>query len=408
LLNQASGVINRMSEKLIIKNFGPIKDVELELKKFNVIIGENATGKSTVAKILAMCRYFSYILENSWSNQSFRDGLYNRGLAEFFSVDSYIYYECPHYDFEIQCTKEVTRHQDEDGAHVDEEEFFLSTLKPKSADFKKLLEELDSIKPKQDGAFDLSFVGWTIPTSFFLNDVSKVLDNPFYLPTERGLQSIFSLGKSSIPNISDSLFNQFAELDSIARNFKNDTIIEPLEITYKNVDGRGYFKKEGQHDFLSLYNGASGYKSAIPIVLVIKYYKDLRKKVKTFLIEEPELNLFPKAQQALINYLVANTVSFGNSLLLTTHSPYILTSLSNLMYAYQAGQNYESEINRIVDKKYWVNPADVSAYMMLPNGECESILDREGLIKTEKIDGISGVLNKEFNEMFDIELAIKK
>ena len=78
------------------------------------------------------------------------------------------------------------------------------------------------------------------------------------------------------------------------------------------------------------------------------------------------------------------------------------------MFAYQTGQNYESEINKIIEKKYWINPKDVSAYMMLPNGECESILDREGLIKTEKIDGISGVLNKEFNEMFDIELAIKK
>ncbi len=401
-----------MSEKLIIKNFGPIKEVELELKKFNVIIGENATGKSTVAKILAMCRYFSYILENSWKNQSFRDGLYDRGLAEFISEDSYVYYECFHYDFEIQCTKEVMHHQDEDGVYKEEEEFFLSTLKSKSTDFEKLLEELDSIKPKEnrtfDSSFDLTFEGWNIPTSFFLNDVSKVLDNPFYLPTERGLQSIFSLGKSSISNISDSLFNQFAELDSIARNFKNDTIIEPLEITYKNVEGKGLFKKEGQHEFLSLYNGASGYKSAIPIVLVVKYYNEVKKKKKTFIVEEPELNLFPNIQKRLVNYLSQDGMNLGHTILLTTHSPYILTSLNNLMFAYQSGQNNEEEINQIIDKKYWVNPADVSAYMMLSNGECESILDREGLIKTEKIDSVSGVLNKEFNEMFDIELAIKK
>ena len=46
--------------------------------------------------------------------------------------------------------------------------------------------------------------------------------------------------------------------------------------------------------------------------------------------------------------------------------------------------------------------------MMLPNGECESIIDKEGLIKTEKLDSVSVVLNKEFNEIFDIELAIKK
>ena len=78
------------------------------------------------------------------------------------------------------------------------------------------------------------------------------------------------------------------------------------------------------------------------------------------------------------------------------------------MFAYQTGQSNGEDIDKIIDKKYWVNPADVSAYMMFPNGECKSIIDREGLIKTEKIDNISQILNKEFNEMFDIELAVKK
>ena len=399
-----------MSEKLIIRNFGPIKEVELDLKKFNVIIGENATGKSIVAKILGMCRYFSYIINNYSTEQPFKEGLQARGLNEFINKNTYIKYECIHYDFEIKRDKETVPNRDEeDGSYYDHEvEFFSSRLKKKSDEFKKLIEELDSIKPKQDGEYNLSFLDWNIPTSFFLNDVSKVLDNPFYLPTERGLQSIFSLGKNSIANISDSLFNQLAELDSIARNFKNETVIEPLEITYKNVDGRGYFKKEGQHDFLSLYNGASGYKSAIPIVLVVKYYNELKKKKKTFIVEEPELNLFPSIQKELVNYLAKEAKNFGNTILLTTHSPYILTSLNNLMFAYQTGQSNGEDIDKIIDKKYWVNPADVSAYMMFPNGECKSIIDREGLIKTEKIDNISQILNKEFNEMFDIELAVKK
>ncbi len=393
-----------MSEILHIKNFGPIKDVKLELKKFNVIIGENATGKSTVSKILAMCRYFSYILENSWTNQSFRDGLYDRGLAEFISEDSYVFYQCHHYDFEIQCIKEVTYHQDEDGeVYDDEEEFFLSTLKAKSLEFKKLLEELESIKPKKDGELNLSFLAWTIPTSFFLNDVSKVLDNPFYLPTERGLQSIFSLGKSSISNISDSLFNQFAELDSILRNFKNDTIIEPLKITYKNVDGRGYFKKEGQHDFLSLYNGASGYKTAIPIVLIIKYYNELKKKKKTFIIEEPELNLFPKAQQELVNYLVANTMSVGSQALLTTHSPYILTALNNLIYAYEVGKLNKGKVEKLVDSKYWISPNEVSVYL-LKDGNAESIMDTEEMtIRVETIDEASDEINLIYAKLGEIK-----
>ncbi len=41
-----------MEETLIIKNFGPIESVELKLKRFTILIGEQATGKSTVAKVL--------------------------------------------------------------------------------------------------------------------------------------------------------------------------------------------------------------------------------------------------------------------------------------------------------------------------------------------------------------------
>ncbi|MEJ7682232.1 MAG: AAA family ATPase [Segetibacter sp.] len=245
-----------------------------------------------------------------------------------------------------------------------------------------------------------------MPTSFFQNDVAAVLDNPFYVPTERGLQSIFSLGKNSIQNLSDALFNQLAQLDQIARLFKNETKIEPLGISYKNENGKGYIKKDTDDKFYSLFNAASGYQSTIPIVLLVKYYSEIRKKLKTFIIEEPELNLFPTAQNKLMQYLVDKTMNYGNNMLLTTHSPYILTSLNNLTYAYKVGQLFNDEAEKIIDKKYWINPNDVSVYMMLSNGECEDIFDREeGLIKAEKIDGVTNILNEQFSSLLNLQFA---
>ncbi len=272
-------------------------------------------------------------------------------------------------------------------------------LNPISKKFESLLEELNTIKPKDS----LQLQNWHVPTSFFQNDVSRVMDNPFYLPTERGLQSIFSLGKNSIQNISDSLFNQFANLDLIARNFVGETVIEPLNITYKNVDGKGYIKKNSEDEFYSLYNGASGYKSTIPIILVIKYYNEIRKKNKTFLIEEPEVNLFPKVQQELINYLVAETVNKNSQAILTTHSPYTLTSINNLMYAYEVGKINGTEVESKIPKKYWLNPNDVSVYQLLTNGTCENIMDEElKQIKVEKIDEISEVLSTQWHQLADL------
>lgn len=395
-----------MSEKLIIRNFGPIKDIELELKKFNVIIGENATGKSTVAKVLAVCKYFSYIkgtnVIEAQNRSCFLRGLVSWGLEEFLKDDSYIYYECKDYSIEVK------------NENIEKNKYplttFIPTLKPLSKEFKSLLNELDKIMPSQENP-DSTRLMWTAPTSFFQNDVAAVLDNPFYLPTERGLQSIFSLGKSSIQNISDSLFNQFANLDLIAKNFKNETIIEPLRISYKNIDGRGYIKKDNEEKFYSLYNGASGYQSGIPVVLVIKYYNDLRKKKKTFLIEEPELNLFPSAQKELINYLIQDGINNGNTFLLTTHSPYILTSLNNLMYAFEIGQKEPEEANKIINKNYWINPKEVSAYRLLSDGTSgktsKNIIssDEDGtLIRAEEIDEVSTQLNKEFDKLISLEI----
>lgn len=405
-----------MNEKLIIKNFGPIKSVELELSRFNVLIGENATGKSTVAKVLAVCRYFSYIkwdgsFEIPSPNEShFSLGLAAWGLSEFIKAESFIFYECQHYSLIVENKKINFPEYDSENDKVTEIliPVFSETLKPLSTEFNHLLSELENLKPKPNNGYGYEDPFWRVPISFYQNNVAKVMDNPFYLPTERGLQSIFSLGKSSIQNISDSLFNQFARIDQVARLFKNETSIEPLDITYKNDNGKGYIRKNNEDKFFSLFSAASGYQSTIPIILVIKYYTELRKKDKTFIIEEPELNLFPVAQNRLMQYLVDKIMNYRNSILVTTHSPYILTSLNNLMYAYQVGQKYQQETNAIIEKKYWINPDDVSAYMLLPNGTCEEILDREEkLIRAEKIDGVSGFLNEQFDALLNIELVPK-
>lgn len=396
-----------MSEKLIIRNFGPIKDVELELKKFNVIIGENATGKSTIAKVLAICRYFSYISnQHLITKNPFELGLIEWGLGEYIKAGSYFYYENLHYKFEATCEKIELSHKVENQS-TNPYDFlgFFVTLEPLSSDFSYLLDQLHDVQSKNLKS-NSDFPNLYIPPSFFQNYVAHVLDNPFYLPTERGLQSIFSLGKSSISNISDSLYNQFAKMDMISKNFKTEEDIIPLAISYKNIDGVPLIKKHDEEQFYSLSNGASGYQSAIPIVLVFEYYIEKIKKTKTFIIEEPELNLFPITQQRLVTYLVEKTVQHHNTTLITTHSPYILTSLNNLMFAYEVGRN-NNEVSNLIEEKSWINPDDVCAYL-LRNGNIESLIDSElKQIKVEKIDEISEVLSKQWHELADLNYAAK-
>ena len=403
-----------MKEKLIIRNFGPIKDVELDLGRFNILIGEQATGKSTVAKVLAVCRYFSYIVEGDPSihYDVFKDGLLAWGLSEYIKSDTYISYACTHYSLIYDCFTYIETQGNEWDDSVAEYELseFSFNLTPISPEFKNLLNELEKIRPKEEdfenkesAEYDFRFIDW-IPTSFFQNDVAKVIDNPFYLPTQRGLQSIFSIGKTSINNLSDSLFNQLAKMDGIARHFIKETYLEPLDIYYKNVRGNGYVRKAKETEYYSLFNAASGYQSIIPVVLTIKYYTEIKKKNKIFLIEEPEQNLFPTAQNKVMQYLVEKGVNDDNSVLLATQSPYILTALNNMMFAYQVGQINEEKTSTIIEKKYWIDHNDVSAYMMKPDGTAENIMDEESMqIKGERIDEVSGKFNKDYDDMLDIK-----
>ncbi|KUK57770.1 MAG: hypothetical protein XD81_1399 [Bacteroidetes bacterium 38_7] len=43
--------------RITVRNVGPIKDAQLELKKINILIGQQSTGKSTLAKIACYCSW---------------------------------------------------------------------------------------------------------------------------------------------------------------------------------------------------------------------------------------------------------------------------------------------------------------------------------------------------------------
>lgn len=396
-----------MKEKLIIQNFGPIKSVDLDLGKMTVLIGEQATGKSTIAKVLAVCRYFSYIFNTDFrnnNNNSFVEGLEIWGLKEFINTNSFINYKCN--DYEIVAKYEGNDFENSNEKVVLNYDMFILKLKNESDNFKLLVEFTEThLSPLFGNEEDIENIDdlWKMPTGFYQNQVSKVMNNPFYLPTERGLQSIFSLGKNSIQNISDSLFNQFARLDQIARVFKNETSIEPLNISYKNVDGKGFIKKDNDNNFHSLYNAASGYQSTIPVVLLIKYYAEFKKKKKTFIIEEPEISLFPAAQKKLMTFFTKNINENGHKFIIETHSPYFLSAINDLLIAYKKGQKNQAEVEKIVKKESWLNPNDLSVYQ-LKDGKSFDIFDKKtGLISDNIIDEVSDEMNDVFDELLNID-----
>lgn len=385
-----------MKERLVIKNFGPIKSVDLELGKMTILIGEQATGKSTIAKVLAMCRYFSYIAspDEKYSGQNFNKGLTDWDLENYLNDESHIIYENDDYKFEFN----YFSHK------LDDEIEYISgnsKLTPISDRFLKLYSEYKSLYQQVEKELEIFADFWEPNENFYRLNVKKVMDNPLFLPVERILQAI-SFNKDLL--ISEAVQDELRKLNRITRAYNKEVDIQPLSLKFKNENGLSYVKKKNDSRFYLLHSGASGYQSSIPIVLSIKYYTEIEKRKRTFIIEEPEINLFPNTQKKLFEFLVENINVNDHNVLIPTHSPYFLSAANDLLMAYKKGQAFPKEVKGLkIPEKHWLNPKDISVYE-LKGGNAKSIINKEtGLITDNIIDDVSDEMNDQFDRILDIE-----
>lgn len=87
-----------------------------------------------------------------------------------------------------------------------------------------------------------------------------------------------------------------------------------------------------------------------------------------------------------------------------THSPYVLSTLNILLYAYKIGNlNHEAkkQVIELIPQSQWINPDKFSAYY-LEDGVARNIKGRTGLISENDIDDISDDIASEFEELLEI------
>jgi energy-coupling factor transporter ATP-binding protein EcfA2 len=122
-------------------------------------------------------------------------------------------------------------------------------------------------------------------------------------------------------------------------------------------------------------------------------------------IEEPESHLFPEGQRNMMHALTLFANHSKNQLMLTTHSPYILTPLSNLLYAFNLGQDEtkRKDVSKIIDPDLWIDPKRFECYYV-DNGTIESMVDREtNIINLDKLDMASTYGNEELDKLLELE-----
>lgn len=434
--------------KLIVKNFGPLQDIEIEVREMVTFIGAQASGKSTLAKLLSILEDEHF---RKFDNNSFEYELKKYNIFSYLNNKTHIFYESfshkklPVFNFEHKeekstkfsilrkfNLKKTTLHSSD---YNENTLIFIDLIKTtinqhkliKDSSFNKIFEE-----NKQITEFNKIFKNKANVNNDDIDKILRILNkdklienynllfnkiiNSFpnifqfdsiYIPSERNFLHLIAENTLGLINnniqIPKHLLNVGQEYEKAIHTIKE----LPLTIIDKNFkyrrEGKTSYIYHNETEKVDLLESASGLQSVIPILLLVEYSKSLKEKYNfNFVVEEPELNLYPKAQHELIKYLIKNCLFERKNLILTTHSPFVLASINNLLLAFDKGKTKPTEVNKIIKKESWLNPKNFIAYE-LKNGKAKKIMDDKlGQIKENMIDGVSDAFSDEFDKLLDV------
>ncbi len=363
--------------KIRIKNFGPIKEGYkenegwLDIKKVTVFIGNQGSGKSTVAKLISTF---------SWIEKALVRGDYNKKWLE---------------------RKNKLKNQ------------FLNYHRLEN--YFKINGIDHSIIEYRGDAFNINYQNGTVSIEEVKNNAYP-LPQIMYVPAERNFIAYVKTPKE-LKLSSASLKEFLTEFDNAKEDLKGllTLPVNKTEIEYDKLNNTLNLKGEGYK--LKLTEASSGFQSLVPLYLVSHYLAhsvkkqsesnkepmsseemqrfkkgveeiwkndsltDEQKRIalsvlsskfnKTAfinIVEEPEQNLYPASQQKMLYSLLEfNNMNKGNKLIITTHSPYLINYLTLAVKAHFIKNNLKEAItqerlNKIVPLKSTLKDDDLAIY----------------------------------------------
>lgn len=431
--------VERIAEMAYIKiaNLGPIDSCEMEINDFTVLTGQQASGKSTVAKAIYFCRTikndikdeilkYKHSVNEEKISQLIYSRLRNKFLQIFgtsFAMDDKMqleYYYNSDTFVKISLTKYIK----------------LGIINNKFVKFKfssdifsfinnnnsKEIADSD-IKSKLNSLFHDNYDPIFIPAGRSLITIlTSQLNYLFASMDDEQKRSIDYCTQKYIeyilkikPMFSEGLIG-LAQNKLYEVNNGYDSMVEYIEVEQK-MEGLISRILKGNYVFANgeerLYldddkyvkiNFASSGQQETVWLLNILFYLMINRTKAYIILEEPEAHLYPDAQNE-ISKILALMTNCGCQFLITTHSPYILGALNNLIYADYVASKTENKdaVEELVATDFRIK--NCTAYKV-QNGQLESCIEDtpERLIINEVIDGASIDINNLYNSLFDIEM----
>ncbi len=411
--------------RIKIKNFGPVReggqtnDGWIDIKKVTVFIGNQGSGKSTVAKLISTFMWIEKALvrgdyDKKWFER--KNNLKNQYL-NYHRLENYLKnsgVDKTVIEYEGDAFSIVYRNDSLVIKEVHNEEYLLPQimyvpaernfityvktpreLKISSESLKEFLTEFDNAKNEIKGLIHLPINNIDIEYDK-LNDTLNLEGEGYRVKlteASSGFQSLVPL---------------FLVSGYLANSVRRQS--ETNKETMSSEEMQRF--KKGVEDIWNNNNLTDEQKRVALSVLSAKFNKTAFINI----VEEPEQNLFPSSQwQMLQSLLKYNSMNKGNKLIMTTHSPYIINYLSIAIQ----GEYLESKIKKSSQKDKLLS----NLYNLIPQ---ESLIsadevvvyqldEKDGsIIKLETIEGIPSDKNylnqtlEESNLLFDSLLEIEQ
>ncbi len=413
-----------MAITLRVENFSCLKDVTFEVAPVTVLIGPQGSGKSLLAKLhYFFCdlmqqyhlfasvgqplasyeretsrRFRDWFPPTAWGTTAFQIRFdagdftviisnHRDDLSHDYSLDvEFSLFFCKHYEETAEAYRQ----------HVLRPGSLLQTLGTDA----RIYERSQSLLAERIG--------------------NSFVDVQTFIPAGRSFLSKFG-------SFFDGLKDSRTSLDPISAEFvrlfewfrkqaarQNSQIIGPFADaifggTIRFVENREFVEAaDGRRIPFDLLS--SGQQEALPAYLIVNDPTLIGRSHATgcvlWYVEEPEAHLFPSAQTRFIEFLVSNVHSRENRrrLTMTTHSPYVLTTLNTYLKAGILGQDGRAaeRVAQLVPRDCWLTPDRIRVYGLY-SGTLKDLVDDEGLIDGSYSDDISEESSRIFSRLLDIQ-----
>jgi len=406
--------------KIKIKNFGPIKegflggDGFMDVKKVTVFIGNQGSGKSTVAKVISTLTWIEKALNrgdftDKMSRNDFEQFFLYQNLKGYFKDNTVIEYhgslytirfnpgENPHKQFPLIERIDTQSYTVPKIMYVPDGRSFLSIIKNATgvrglpAPLFEFAEEL------KRGQTDTKGKEIPLPINGVNFKYESESDSSYIIGKDFKVNLLFASSGFQ------SLVPLFLVSSSLAHIIKSGSEIGPANIS---VDQS--IRMNNEISAIMLGNKLSDIEKLKRVEIVKSKFQN---KAFINIVEEPEQNLFPSSQQQLLNSLLEfNNMKDGNKLIITTHSPYLINYLTLAVEANGLkdkikSPDLESKLKDIVPLDSTIQPHELVIYELdEQDGSIQLLGNYKGLPSDEnKLNNALGEGNESFAKLLEID-----